>query len=701
MPSHSFTARIRRLVLFVAAGFGLAVLAAFQALAGRQVAEAADRDVMQVSSMMRSLIRGRGELLDSVTRFGAGTPRIFGLAMTDAETVGDQMPRLRSDFGVDALMVTDRAGRPLGEIGFRMPVPGGSADPLVASALEGEVRKGVVARGGDLMIAASHPLRIGEYVQGTLSSFIRLGEQRAKEIKGEASFELAFLHGDRVTATTRPMPDVRLESRVAAWETRIDGRAYIARYGALPGTTKSEDVGFIVLRPMDEALGPYRQLTITFLLVLGLVSVVAQIAGSIFASRMVRSLEGLVKMALRLKQGEWPERIPVKSLDEVGVLQSAFNDMAESLRSSQDRLLAMIDTDPLTDLDNHRHFKERLHEEAARTTAAGESLALLLIDIDGFSAYNAEFGHAAGDQKLRDVAHTLQTAAPEFATLARYGGEEFAVLLPDATVAEAERLFYRIRDAVGGVTLSGGCAELSEARGKAEDLVVAAELALTRAKELGGGNVSDFGAVPGANDADPVRLARFLNDGTYATIKALAAAVDAKDPYTHGHSDRVAEYAADLARYVGAPATDVDLIHRCGTLHDVGKIGVPDAILQKPGRLEPDELRIMQTHAALGEYIVGKVPQLGDLLPGVRHHHERYDGRGYPDGLRGEEIPRMARFLAIADTYDAMTSDRPYRKGMDSEVAIREIEKMAGSQFDPELAAAFVAMMRGERVAAA
>lgn len=697
----SFAARIRRLVLAMTLGFGLCVLVAFQVLANRQVEDAAERDVRSVSGMLAAAIRSRSDLLRSLARYTATSPRVRGLTDTgDAATVADAAPSLRKDAGLDAVMLTDSKGRILGWDGFSTAPKIAPSDPILIRTLIGEASQATVEVGGELMVAVSEPVYLGETLVGTFTGFDRLGKDLARNLKGNASFEVAFTRGGRPLAASFNSDGFRVANRTQAWQTKVDGKEFMAKYAPLPGTTAWEGVGFVVLRPLDETLGPYRQFTVTFLGVLTAVAGLALALGSAFAMSIVRSLSGLVRNAERIRQGEWPERLDVTRKDEIGLLESAFNEMSDSMRSSHERLMAMIDCDPLTELSNHRHFQERVQQEAARTTATGETLALLLIDIDDFAAYNTAHGHAAGDLKLQRIASILTAQAKEFSVLARYGGEEFAVLIPNGTVAEAQALFGRLSAEIQGVTLTGGCSELAVAKGKAEDLIVAAELAMTRAKELGPGRICDFGAVPGSSDSGPTQLHRLLHDGTYATIKALAAAVDAKDAYTHGHSDRVAQYAADLARYVGSSPDEVDLIHRCGTLHDVGKIGVPDAVLQKPGRLDPEELRIMQTHAALGEYIVGKVPQLSDLLPGVRHHHERYDGKGYPDGLKGEEIPRVARFLAVADTYDAMTSNRPYRLGLDPAVALREIETMAGSQFDPDLALAFVQMMRAQRAAA-
>jgi HD-GYP domain-containing protein (c-di-GMP phosphodiesterase class II) len=177
----------------------------------------------------------------------------------------------------------------------------------------------------------------------------------------------------------------------------------------------------------------------------------------------------------------------------------------------------------------------------------------------------------------------------------------------------------------------------------------------------------------------------------------LAEAVDAKDRYTRGHSQRVAEYAKALAQASGYDEGFVELVYVSGTLHDVGKIGVPDEVLKKTSRLTDEEFAQIKLHPELGEKIVMQIPELRDTLPGVRSHHERYDGRGYPDRLAGEQIPLIARILSIADAFDAMTSDRSYREGMTFEHALSQIREGSGSQFDPDLAATFVAMMESDR----
>jgi putative nucleotidyltransferase with HDIG domain len=187
-----------------------------------------------------------------------------------------------------------------------------------------------------------------------------------------------------------------------------------------------------------------------------------------------------------------------------------------------------------------------------------------------------------------------------------------------------------------------------------------------------------------------------LTEAYTSTVRSLVAAIEAKDPYTRGHSERVAIYARRLAEYLAMPRSDVDLIERAALLHDVGKIGIDVATLTSPNALAPEEVRAIREHPGLGSQLVGDVEFLSDIVPIVRHHHERLDGAGYPDGLAGEAIPRLARVLAVADSYDAMTSDRAYRPGLAQDAALAEVHRVAGTQLDAVMAERFAEMLLNE-----
>ncbi|MGH7441444.1 MAG: HD domain-containing phosphohydrolase, partial [bacterium] len=189
------------------------------------------------------------------------------------------------------------------------------------------------------------------------------------------------------------------------------------------------------------------------------------------------------------------------------------------------------------------------------------------------------------------------------------------------------------------------------------------------------------------------RLFQDVEDGFLATVQALAQAVDAKDNYTAGHSSRVAEYSALIATELGFEPEAAHRVHLAGLLHDVGKIGIKDAVLGKPGKLTDEEFAVMKTHPTVGGHILGPVPQLADVLPGIVCHHERFDGRGYPRGLKGEDIPLLGRIVAVADAFDAMTSSRVYRPRLPDAVVRAELQKNCGTQFDGHVVAAFLRIL--------
>ncbi len=698
----SLRTKILLLIAGTAVGLISVILLALTLLISREMNQGVQGDVRATGGVLAQLLRERSATLLSQAQVVADDPPLHAaIGTADPATVLDKVKDYEEKLGVAVVIVTDQDGKALADTDGASPVhaPLGQ-DYGITAALNGHDWSGITSRRGQLMLAVSVPVRIGSIVYGTLTMYRPIDSAVASSLHESLGTQVAFLDAGRVVGASCPLPK-HLPSPSTPSVVSLSGVSYFALYAPLPTTEPAARMGFVTLRPYSVAMRLYHRCLIVFLAA-SLVTLLLALTGGAWTARsLTRPLDRVVQAAETLRRGDWPEQFAPGRTDEIGLLQTVFNEMTVSLRGSQERLLALIDTDLLTGMDNHRRFQERLEQEVGRCAQSGESLSLLLFDLDHFSDYNQQHGHAAGDKAVQDTARKLQSLLPEIAVASRYGGEEFAVLLPQWHLAQAEQVAETIRAGIEGsgqgLTLSAGCAEFGTHSAEGAGLVLAAELAVSRAKQLGRNQVCRFDTLPGADtNADPYQLHRFLKDESLSTIQALAAAVDAKDAYTQGHSSRVARYAVALAQSIGLSDAEVDLVHITGTLHDVGKIGVPDAILKKPSRLEDEERRIMETHPALGEVIIRKAPQLANTLPGVRHHHERWDGKGYPDGISGESIPQIARLLAVADTFDAMTSDRPYRKGMSWEIALGEIGRSAGTQFEPRLAEAFVSLMQAD-----
>jgi len=362
---------------------------------------------------------------------------------------------------------------------------------------------------------------------------------------------------------------------------------------------------------------------------------------------------------------------------------------------------ALASEDGLTGLLNHRSFHKRIEQEVARADRAqDEPLALAMIDLDNFGRINNTYGHQAGDATLIAVAAVLRESARHADVPARYGGDEFALILPRTEMDEALAVAERVRGALTGlriihesavirVNASIGVAVLPLHADVSAGLIRAADQAVYSAKNAGKGRVGRPEDSLLAQGHDLAALSAQLEHANLATVEALAAAVDAKDPYTRGHSRRVSDYAAAVAYALERLPDAIARVRRAGLLHDVGKIGVPDAILLKPRELTAEEFVVIKEHPVIGERVLQGLPFLQEILPAVRHHHERWDGRGYPDGLAGDAIPPDAAILAVADSFDAMTSSRTYRMALPTSEAIRRVREGAGAQYDPRLVAAF------------
>jgi two-component system cell cycle response regulator len=371
------------------------------------------------------------------------------------------------------------------------------------------------------------------------------------------------------------------------------------------------------------------------------------------------------------------------------------------LRRRMDVLIARLSDaarkDPLTGLLNRRGFQEAFDLELERSRRAGRPCALVLADLDHFKRVNDQLGHPAGDRRLEKMAHLLGIGKRRIDSAARMGGEEFALLLPDTDehggYVIAERLRNAVREAFATdpvpVTVSFGVASFPRHGPTGDQLLVAADQALYVAKELGRDRTAIYRPEVTAQMMGARERADARADGYLSAVLILADAVDLRDGGSALHSETVGRYAALIAAELDLEDERVERVRLAGVLHDIGKVGVPDAVLQKPGPLDDVEWAEVRKHCELGARLLGGAG-LEDVGGWVLSHHERPDGLGYPAGLRADEIPLEASILAVADSYEAMVADRCYRPRIGTERARAELESAAGTQFDADVVAALL-----------
>jgi diguanylate cyclase (GGDEF)-like protein/putative nucleotidyltransferase with HDIG domain len=361
--------------------------------------------------------------------------------------------------------------------------------------------------------------------------------------------------------------------------------------------------------------------------------------------------------------------------------------LALYLRSSYRTVIAVraAETDALTGLGNHRSFQLELRRLLAAAAEEDELMSLGLIDLDAFKDINDRFGHPVGDAVLRLVADVVREQCGEGRAY-RIGGEEFAVLLPGHSAWAADSTFDRVHRRLAStdfphgepVTVSVGLAVFPEHAHDREMLYDVADAALYWAKNHGK-NRSCVYSPSVVRSYTPAELAE--------AAEGLIRVVDAKDTYAGAHSQTVSRLAEAIARSMGLDVEVVEQVRLAGLLHDLGKIAIPDRILQKPGKLDPDELRVMREHPVLGARLLEGLG-VSPVDRWILHHHEWWDGSGYPLGLSGEEIPLGSRIILVADAFDAMTSDRCYRAAGTPTAAIAELRKRCWTQFDARVVAA-------------
>jgi diguanylate cyclase (GGDEF)-like protein/putative nucleotidyltransferase with HDIG domain len=363
------------------------------------------------------------------------------------------------------------------------------------------------------------------------------------------------------------------------------------------------------------------------------------------------------------------------------------------LRCQAEELLESRRRDHLTGFINHGAAAALLTDVLAAAKVDGSSVGIALVDIDNFRLLNETYGSPAGDQALLLVARALEAESGPWLALGRFGPDEFLAIAPAAVVREVPAAMHRVQAALDSaslqfddserlpLTVSVGVTYFPFHATGVNELLSAATIALGEAKS-GGGNRT---VIADAWTSEPKAA-----QSTFDVLQGLVVAIDTKDRYTKRHSEDVACYALFLAARLEMAEADRAILRTAGLLHDIGKIGIPDDILRKPGRFRPYEYEVVKQHVALGDLIVRDLPEIDLVRAGVRHHHERWDGEGYLDHLAGEGIPLFARILAVGDAFSAMTTTRPYRKALTVQQALDELREAAGTQLDPELVAVFV-----------
>jgi diguanylate cyclase (GGDEF)-like protein/putative nucleotidyltransferase with HDIG domain len=407
------------------------------------------------------------------------------------------------------------------------------------------------------------------------------------------------------------------------------------------------------------------------------------------------SLIGILALSKKHSGGSY-------SADDMDLLMTLASEAGVVIENAQlyGRARERAHTDELTGLFNHRYFHERIDEEISRCSRFGDIFSLVFVDLDLFKAYNDIYGHLAGDDMLKQIGSYIKSSVRSIDMAFRYGGDEFTVILPQASLEDAQKVAERIRkrievemDSKGApLTCSFGIASWPTDGVMREEIIHAADAALYNAKQMGRNRICLASEI---TTAETLAVGTKIEGepGILSTIYALAATVDAKDHYTYGHSKKVAKYATEIAEALGYSQERIATLRAAALLHDIGKIGVSDRVLMKSGPLNNEDWEPIRAHPKLGVAILKHVESLSGCLAAIQYHHERYDGSGYPAGLKGENIPLDARILAVADSYDAMTSLRPYRQGrFTHEQAVEELKRCSGTQFDPNIVEVFVSI---------
>ncbi|HZD60922.1 MAG TPA: diguanylate cyclase [Anaerolineae bacterium] len=687
-------------IILISLAGGLLTLLLTLYLTEKRADEGLDKELEQTKyAIQEEFKQAEYHLIPEITILSTNPSVKEAIVNNDKESLKRITDPMKATFSTDSIKILDKKGEKLIDLGPAMPI-----HRLIAESGFRLTQVALFTRDNNaLWITATVPVRLqNNQVIGTILVANRIDSNFLSEIKKKTGVEVAFEYGNLFIGSSPEAISTALkycykeeDFERSAGKGIIYGAPYIVDRIEVKTNGGNRAYVYALISTLDSAKAKKGN-TSTILSVSLAMLLVLVIAAYFVGQSISKPLTVMSRRARMIAEGSYKQRINYSGIQEIDDLATSFNIMSEALEENRLKLEEKAYTDSLTGLFNHRYFHDSLSSEINRANRYQHPLSLIAIDIDDFKRINDNFGHKNGDNALKSLAERLRDSIRITDIACRVGGEEFAIILPETTAYQALTVAERLRldmssrpiEEIGRITISLGIAAIPDHATDKDSLIEAADIAMYQAKRRGKNLTLIYnGDILHGQDRGEDR---FIEEAYYIdTLHALAAAVDAKDQYTHSHSEHVAAFAGLIGHELGLPQAQIEHLRIAGLLHDVGKIGIPDHILNKPGPLTEDEFAEIRLHPIFSERILART-KLEPVLQAILYHHERMDGSGYPYGLKEDEIPLNARVLAVADSFEAMISDRPYRKALSIEKAVRELEQDSGVKLDEAIVNALI-----------
>ncbi len=591
-------------------------------------------------------------------------------------------------------------------------------DNTISRVLSGEYDEkknypsGMKMYNGNLYIIGTSPILLSDYKgpsRGVVIFGKKITPKYLQNIKGKFGYDIFFSYGNEFVSNTEIRKEIKAYFNVI--DESNNQKTFKLGKSKLIGSISIKDISdeklgqLYILESRDIFLSTIRLIHRNAFFIFILSCSLSILLSIKLKNIIVNPMKAFENEITKMGEENSPIHVKTKGLNEfvdfsdsIAKVLNQKTDSISSYKKENKNLRLTSNTDSLTSLYNHRYFYECFNE---KIRSGRRAITVLFCDIDKFKLINDIHGHITGDMILKEVGNIINESAQGDGLVFRYGGEEFVVMLDNYNEEKSFRIAEDIRINIIrskkiqkysgdlSVTVSIGLASYPNDSIDAKDLIEKADKAMYFAKQNGRNQCwiykEEIDEIILQNSSEFAKK-EILIDSAFA----IGAAIDAKDMYTGKHSELVTRYSLLLAEKLHLSVQDKYVLRIGALLHDCGKIGIPDDIIHKPTRLTDEEFNIIKNHTIVGNNIAKHIAKNPVIIACVRNHHERWDGKGYPDGLSGKHIPVHARIVCVADSYHAMISDRPYRKSLSKDEAFKELRKNKGTQFDPDLVDIFI-----------